>query len=187
MLRKVNVLITGLPGCGKSTLVTRVVDSLRARGVQVGGISTPEFRGAGGLRGGFLIRDIATGAEQIMAAADLPSRIQVGRYGVDGEAIRAVGVSAINQAVVTADIVVIDEIGKMELAVPEFETSVVAAFDSAKPVLGTIGLYLTSPFAAAVKKRPDVTVLTLRRGDQEAIYQRVVDLLALTGFQERGS
>lgn len=185
MLRKANVLITGLPGCGKSTLVTRVVDSLRAGGVRVGGISTPEFRGAGGLRGGFLIHDIATGAERIMAAADLPSRIQVGRYGVDGEAIRAVGVSAINQAVVTADIVVIDEIGKMELAVPEFASSVVAAFDSAKPVLGTIGLYLTSPFAAAVKNRPDVTMLTLRRGDQEAIYRRVVDLLALTDLQER--
>jgi nucleoside-triphosphatase len=184
LLRKANVLITGLPGCGKSTLVTRVVDNLRAQGIQVGGISTPEFRGAGGLRGGFLIRDIATGAEQIMAAVDLPSHIQVGRYGVDGEAIRAIGVSAINQAVVAADIVIIDEIGKMELAVPEFANSVVAAFDSAKPVLGTIGLYLTSPLAAAVKKRPDVTVLTLRRGDQEAVYRRVLDLLALTGVQE---
>lgn len=151
----------------------------------MGGISTPELRGASGPRGGFLIRDIATGTEQIMAAVDLPSRIQVGRYGVDSEAIRAVGVSAINQAVATADIVVIDEIGKMELAVAEFETSVVAALNSTKPVLATIGLYLTSPFAAAVKRRPDVTVLTLRRGDQEAIYCRVVDLLALTGLLER--
>jgi nucleoside-triphosphatase len=147
--------------------------------VKVGGISTPEVRGTGGPRAGFLIRDIATGAEQIMAATDLPSHIHVGRYGVDSAAIRAVGVSAINQAVATADIVVVDEIGKMEFAVPEFQRSVVAALDSTKPVLAAIGLYLTSSLATEVRRRPDVVVLTLRRGEQDATYRRVADLLAV--------
>jgi nucleoside-triphosphatase len=180
LLRKANILITGLPGCGKSTLINRIVDNLRLRALRVGGISTPEFRSAGGPRGGFLIRDIATGTEQIMAAVDLASHTQVGRYGVSSEAIRDVGVSAINQAVTTADIVVIDEIGKMELTVPDFETSVTAALESEKPVLAAIGLYLASPFAAAVKRRRDGVLLTLRRGDQESVYRRVVDLLGLT-------
>jgi nucleoside-triphosphatase len=153
----------------------------------VGGISTPELRGASGLRRGFLIRDIATGAEQIMAATDLPSRIQVGRYGVDGEAIRTVGVSAINQAVAAADLIVIDEIGKMELAVSEFGRSIVAALNSAKPVLGTIGIHLTSPSAVAIRSRQDVVLLTLKRGDQEAIYQRLMNLLAPPLSQGRES
>lgn len=118
-----------------------------------------------------------------MAAVDFVSHIHIGRYGVDGEAIRGIGVAAINQAVATADIVVIDEIGKMELAVPEFEASVVAALDSPKPVLATIGLYLTSQFATAVKKRPDVSVLTLKRGDQEATFRRVADLLGLSDLR----
>jgi nucleoside-triphosphatase len=103
----------------------------------------------------------------------------VGRYGVDSAAIRAVGVSAINQAVATADIVVVDEIGKMEFAVPEFQRSVVAALDSTKPVLAAIGLYLTSSLATEVRRRPDVVVLTLRRGEQDATYRRVADLLAV--------
>ena len=116
-----NLLITGFPGCGKSTLVNRVVVRAKQEGLKVGGISTPEFRLDSGRRGGFLIRDIATGVEQVMAAIDISSPVKVGRYGVDLNAIRETGVTAIDHATTSTELIVIDEIGKMELAVPEFQ------------------------------------------------------------------
>lgn len=179
MLRKINVLITGKPGCGKSTLVSRVVNKLQTFSTKIGGISTPDFRSARGQRRGFLIRDIATGNEQVMAAIDLPSDIQVGRYGVDAVAIRKIGVTAINRAITEADIVVIDEIGKMELAVPEFQRCVVSALNSTKPVLGTIGLYLKSAFVTSIKRRSDVKIVTLSREKQEEVYLQVKALIGI--------
>ncbi len=184
MLQKANILITGPPGCGKSTLVAHIIKVLQTKGVKVGGITTPDFRTENGRRGGFLIRDIATGEEATMAAVGYPSKIRVGRYGVDRAAVQAIGVTAIEQAVDKADIVVIDEIGKMELAVEEFQRCVKTALDSLKPVLGTIGLYLASSFVATVKQRADVTVLMLQHKQQSKISQSVYKLLDVPDLLE---
>jgi nucleoside-triphosphatase len=178
-LLKANLLITGLPGCGKSTLVNGVVDRAKQGGLKVGGISTPEFRLNTGRRGGFLIRDIATGAEQVMAAIDIISPVKVGRYGVDLSAIQEIGVTAIDYAATSAELIVIDEIGKMELAVPEFQRAVVMAFNSHKSVLGTIGLRLKTHFVDQVKNRKDVTILTLTPETRAAVYQQACTLLDL--------
>jgi nucleoside-triphosphatase len=178
-LPKVNLLITGLPGCGKSTLVNRVVDRAKQGGLKVGGICTPEFRLDTGRRGGFLIHDIATGAEQVMAAIDVSSPVKVGRYGVDLNAIQEIGVTAIDYATTSTELIVIDEIGKMELAVPEFQRAVIMAFNSPKPLLGTIGLRLKTHFVNQVKNRTDVTILTLTPEVRPTVYQQACTLLGL--------
>lgn len=179
MLQKTNLLITGLPGCGKSTLINRIVSQARQQGLKVGGISTPEFRLQNGKRGGFYIRDIASGNEQVMASVNTTSPIRVGRYGVNLEAVRDVGVTAITSAITSADLVTIDEIGRMELAVSEFSLSVNSALDSPKPVLGTIGLKLKTPFVITVKTRKDVTVLTLTPETRQTTFQQACTLLGL--------
>ncbi|MFX1403834.1 MAG: NTPase [Promethearchaeota archaeon] len=178
-LLKVNVLVTGRPGCGKSTLVNRLIEKARAKGIIVGGISTPEFRLSTGKRGGFLIQDIATGEKQIMASANHSSPVLVGRYGVDLQAIQDVGVKAINSAVAKADLVVIDEIGKMELAVSEFKLSVAGALNSSKPVLGTIGMWVKTAFVVDIKNRSDVTLLVLTPETRDQVYQNIVNLFGL--------
>ncbi|MDO8055587.1 MAG: NTPase [Candidatus Hermodarchaeota archaeon] len=179
MVSKTNILITGAPGSGKSTLLERVMEKAEQQELAVGGISTPEFRLSNGRRGGFLIRDVATGTEQIMAGVDVASPFRVGRYGVEVQAILEVGVTAIDAAVSTADLVLIDEIGKMELIVPEFRQSVLAALDSSKPVLGTIGLRLRIPFAEGIKRRPDLTLLTITPYNRNQLYTQICTKLEI--------
>lgn len=179
MLRKVNALVTGPPRCGKSTLITNLSKRLRVRGFKVGGITTPEIRSPTGTRTGFLIRDIDSGKEQTMASVGLSSDIQVGRYGVNVDSIRTTGVEAIKRAVTAFDIVVIDEIGKMEVVVPEFQQWVSRALDSEKTVLGTISRHFSHPFFAAIKHRPDVIILQLTRDNQAKICKRLNKLLKI--------
>ncbi len=173
------MLVTGLPGCGKSSLVNRLVENARQRGIKVGGISTPEFRLKTGKRGGFLIQNIATGEEQIMASTELSSPVSVGRYGVNLEAIRDLGVTAIDSAIIEADFVIIDEIGKMEVAVPEFLSSVTEALNSSKAVLGTLGIRLKTPLVTDIKNREDVTIMVLTPENRSQIYR---DTRQMFGF-----
>ncbi len=173
---KVNLLITGLPGVGKSSLINKIIEEARSRNLTVGGILTPEVRSE--VRGkkvriGFLIVNILTREQDFLAKVGVKSRYRVSKYGVIKENIENIGVKGLIQAVKEADLIVIDEIGKMELFASEFVVAVREAFDSSKPVLGTIGKNVRHPFVNEVKKREDVEILNLTRNNRNEIYQKV--------------
>lgn len=110
----VKYLLTGLPGSGKSTVIMRCVELLRAGGLRVGGISTPELR-EDGRRIGFKVVDLASGKEALMAGVKIPSNHRVGRYGVDVQSFESVALPALDEPEKRFDVVCIDEIGRMEL------------------------------------------------------------------------
>nr|MDO8079976.1 NTPase [Candidatus Freyarchaeota archaeon] len=169
---KVNLLITGLPGVGKSSLINKIIEEVRSRSRIVGGVITPEVREKN-VRVGFLIVNLLTGEQDFLAKVDVRSRYRVGKYGVINENIKNIGVKGLIQAVEKADLIIIDEIGKMELFAPEFVIAVREAFDSSKPVLGTIGKNVQHPFVDEVKKRKDVEILNLTRNNRDEVYQKV--------------
>ena len=104
-----NILITGPPRCGKSTLIERLVRGLKG---PMTGFFTREIR-EGDRRVGFSIPTI-DGQEGVLAHTRIKGRVRVGRYGVNLADIEQVAVPAMMPT--TADEwVVIDEIGKMEL------------------------------------------------------------------------
>lgn len=119
-----------------------------------------------------------------MAASDVNSAVRVGRYGVNVDIIQEIGVTAIEQAITDAELIIIDEIGKMELAVQEFKQIVIQALNSPKPVLGTIGMKIQSPFVNAIKQRSDVNVLFLPMSKQSVVYQQVLALLGILSIDE---
>ncbi|WXG40221.1 MAG: NTPase [Candidatus Freyarchaeum deiterrae] len=169
---KVNLLITGLPGVGKSSLINKIIEEVRSRNRIVGGVITPEVRDKN-IRVGFLIVNLLTGEQDFLAKVDVRSRYRVGKYGVIIENIQNIGVKGLIQAVDKADLIVIDEIGKMELFASEFVVAVREAFDSSKPILGTIGKNVQHPFVDEVKKRKDVEILNLTRNNRDEVYQKV--------------
>lgn len=169
---KVNLIITGLPGVGKSSLVNKIVEEVRSRNRIVGGITTPEVREKN-IRIGFLIVDLLTGEKDFLAKVDAKSQYKVGKYGVLQENIKKIGVKALTQAIKKSDLIVIDEIGKMELLASEFVSAVREIFDSSKPVLGTLGKNVQHPFINEIKNRRDVEILNLTRDNRNEVYQQV--------------
>jgi len=160
---KTAFLLTGRPGCGKTTLIRRLVEGL---GVSAGGFYTEEIR-RGGRREGFALITL-DGRTATMASVRSPSRHRVSKYGVDLDSIDGVGVPAIEQATATAALVVIDEIGKMELFSNRFRQAVLAALESGMPVLGSIML-APHPWADAVKARPEVEVILLTEANRSQV------------------
>ncbi len=173
---KVNLLITGLPGVGKSSLINKIIEEARSRKLKVGGILTPEVRSEArgkNVRMGFLIINLLTQEQDFLAKVGVDSRYRVSKYGVIKENIENIGVKGLIQAVKEADLIIIDEIGKMELLVSEFVVAVREAFNSSKPVLGTIGKTVQHPFINEVNKREDVQILDLTRSNRDEVYQKV--------------
>jgi len=164
-------LVTGPPGCGKTTLVRRVVAELSLR---AGGFYTEEIR-HGGQRRGFRLLTL-DGQEAVLASVDVPGPPRVGKYGVDVAALERVGVPALEEASASADVGVVDEIGKMEMASPRFRRAVEAALDAGCCLLGSI-LLAPHPWADALKARPEVLVVGLTPAERERTGKRLATLV----------
>jgi nucleoside-triphosphatase len=162
------VLLTGRPGCGKTTLVKRVVNELSP---SAGGFYTEEIRERR-QRVGFKIITL-DGDDAVFAHVDLQTPERVAKYGLDLSALETVGVEAVREAVRARRLVVIDEIGPMEIRSRNFRDAVNDALDSGAPILATITAR-SLPFTDAIKSRPDVSIVEVRIKNREEL---VLELL----------
>ena len=163
------VLLTGRPGCGKTTLIKRVVNDLARR---AGGFYTEEIR-EGRTRAGFKIVTL-DGEEAVFAHVDLKTPEHVGKYALDLSALERIGVGALRQAVRARRLLVIDEIGPMEIRSAIFRDAVTEALDSEVPLLATI-FARPLPFTEAIKSRPDVTLIEVRPDKRERLVSELSD------------
>ena len=176
---KKNVLLTGKPGVGKTTLLKKLLADLS---VHIGGFYTEEIR-SGGRRVGFKIRSFS-GEEEVLAHVDSPSPFRVSRYGVNVQAFERVGVPAIERAIRESDLIVMDELGKMELFSEPFQRAALRALDSPKPVLGVIQQART-PFLGRIRRREDVEVIEVTVENRDALFEKLHQ--SFTFYQPRNT
>lgn len=172
-----NILITGNPGVGKTTLIHRLISKLN---VPASGFYTSEIRDENGKRQGFKIISL-DGNEGIMASVDFISKNKVSKYGVDVETIDRIGVDAIEEAIKNNKVIVIDEIGKMELFSRRFQDITMQALDSPSIVIGTISIK-DSTFTKKIKERQDVKIVTLTKQNFNEIETYIKRLLLKLGL-----
>lgn len=150
-----NILVVGRPGSGKTTLVVKLVERLAADGFKAGGFVTEEIR-EGRRRAGFCVRDLE-GDTAVLAHVNHKGRHRVGKYGVDVEAFERVALPALEAGKTKADLLVVDEIGRMELFSSLFRTALVEILDEPVPLLATMHI-ASDPFTDAVRSRDDVSL-----------------------------
>ena len=173
-----NILLTGKPRAGKTTLVERAVERLRreAPGLRLAGFTTTELRDASGERSGFAIVTLAS-ERATLARVGLESKVRVGRYGVDLEAFERLALPELARR--DADVMVVDEIGKMECASGRFRRAVEDALDAPVAVLATLGISGVL-FFQALRERPDVEVITVTPRNRDALVEELSARLRAT-------
>jgi len=167
-----NILITGLPRTGKTTLVLDIIKEMRK---EVIGFVTKEIR-INNMREGFSI-EAFSGLKKILASKkNKLSDFRVASYGVYIEnvdlIVEELTVSSENQK---HDFIIIDEIGKMELFSPNFKKFVLKSLDTRK-VLGTIMLR-DNEFTRNIKNREDTQVFNLTRENWGSVKKEIMELV----------
>ena len=170
-----NILITGRPGVGKTTAIKKVLSALDIR---PRGFYTEEIRD-GRERRGFTVKTFG-GRDCVLAHTDIQGPPRVGGYGVDITSFEDTALPELEEAVGRREIIVIDEIGKMEMFSNRFKNLVLQALDGPAPVLAVIS-ESGNGFIDGIKKRKDVKLFTLSRQARDALIPDIATLLdALT-------
>ncbi|KAF8405550.1 hypothetical protein HHK36_010457 [Tetracentron sinense] len=181
-------LVTGPPGVGKTTLVMRVLESLRTSNpnLKVQGFYTREVR-QGTERVGFEVVTL-DGPKGPLASTKYSSLESlrwptVGRYRVDVASFETLALPEL-QVKEETGLVIIDEVGKMELYSSSFFPAVLKVLESNIPVLASIPIPKFGrdiPGVARLRNHPGATIFTLDTSNRdvikEQIYTQLVDVL----------
>ena len=165
-----NILITGLPGCGKSTIIEKIVQRLNRPST---GFFTREILDKD-RRVGFSITTL-DGRRGILAHIDIRSPYKLGKYNINLQDIDKIAVPAMIPESENL-VIVVDEIGKMECFSTIFRQTLTKALDAANTVVGSISLK-GDAFIRAIKKRPDTRLISVSERDRDVLAEEILGIL----------
>jgi nucleoside-triphosphatase len=165
---KKNLLITGLPGVGKTTLIQNLAEELRT--FHPVGFYTAEIR-KGGQRQGFELISL-DGRKRVLSHVEIKSPFRVGRYGVDVRGFEDF-LDTLPFFGPESKLIIIDEIGKMECLSPKFRGLLKELLDSERRVVATIALKGTG-LIEEVKGRKDVRVFEISERNRARLLPEIL-------------
>ncbi|MEM4462093.1 MAG: NTPase [Candidatus Bathyarchaeia archaeon] len=173
------IFLTGRPGIGKTTVVLETAKLLSRLGIRIGGMVSFEVRESG-VRVGFRVKDISTGLEGWLAHVSFTSGPRIGRYRVSIEEFESIGVKAILDALndESMKVVVVDEVGPMELISRRFKDAIYRLLKSSKSILGTLHYRCDDPLARHIRYMNGVEVVEVTLDNRDRLPQILYDRLS---------
>jgi nucleoside-triphosphatase len=157
------ILLTGPPGCGKTTVVRKVADLLRGSSC---GFYTDDVRDDMGKRIGFQVTSLE-GKRGELARKDPGPGPRVGSYRVNVQAFEKIALPTMEAE--AGRVLLIDEIGKMECCSGEFVRRVERAFEADNPILATIPLHGGGDFIDGIRRRKDAETILVTRENRDVL------------------
>ncbi|MBI2104909.1 MAG: hypothetical protein HYT90_04945 [Candidatus Omnitrophica bacterium] len=168
-----HLLIVGRPGVGKTTLMKRLVQALRACAID--GFLTEELREQE-QRMGFWLSPL-DGRQVLLAHRRMVDGVRVGPYRVNVSVLDDVAVPVIRRAIQRAFVLFLDELGRMEFCSSAFAQAVQEAFDRGPSIVATAGT-TPLPFLDALKRRRDVELIPLTSANRSAVEEELTARLS---------
>lgn len=162
-----NLFIAGGPDSGKTALVR---DAALAKKSRVGGFYMESIM-SGRVRKGLMIRTL-DGQDRMLASKTVKSNHMLEKFPVDLNALENVGVPALRLALMTKDMIVIDELGTLEGMSQRFKETLMECLQSSKPVLATIRS-TSSKFTDELKKMPSTQIIVLKSSNKAVVRNQI--------------
>jgi len=172
------ILITGPPRCGKSTLIVKLIDYFSDLNYTIHGFLTPEVRKEGN-RIGFDFEDINSKAKGKLARiGNYNTKYKLGRYCIFIEEFEKLISNLEDIVFLKRELLVIDEIGKMELFSKKFQDLITKFFHSDIKIIATIAQKMKHPLKDSLLKIPEVVIVNLTRQNHQEIFKKIIAIIA---------
>ena len=168
------LLLAGPPGIGKTTVLSRAAVALNAKGYRVGGMISREIR-QNHERVGFEIVDLTTNRQGWLAHVNQKDGPQIGKYRVSLENLDEIGAQAIGRAIKTCEIIIVDEIGPMELFSENFKQAVKKALNGPKLVIAAIHWRTQDMLIHEARNREDAETTIITAENRETLSEQIVE------------
>jgi nucleoside-triphosphatase len=162
------VFVSGMPGCGKTTLIKKFIDYYKNK--KIVGFITEEIR-KNNKRTGFLVKGIATNKKGVLASKEIVTNKKFGSYFLNIRSFEDV-LQAENLFLSKAEIIVIDEIGKMEFESEFFKKFLAKCLEMNKPLLASLHRSYVKRFEKLGK------IFWLTKENFEQIYEKVITIFS---------
>jgi nucleoside-triphosphatase len=172
----IKIGITGLPNAGKTQALIKVIEMLEESEQSVGGMITEPITKKN-RRLGFYIVDWMTKEKDVLAHVDFDSKVIVGRYKVNIDALERIGVNAIENAGAECDIIIIDEVGRMEVESERFVDAVKKVLEEDKPLILTLHKKSRNPLLQDIRRRDDVRILEVTPINRNLLPYKIIKLM----------
>ena len=130
-----NYFVTGMPRSGKTTLLRRIAKRLREQGLRVGGFTSPEEK-THGTRTGFYVQDINSGKIAELADINIDGP-KISKYHVNVKSFESIALPVLTRFK-DYDVIIVDEIGMMELKSQQFADLLDELLESNTPLIASL-------------------------------------------------
>jgi len=169
--------LTGAPGVGKTTLIQRVHIHYKNKGLRVDGITTREVR-EGDQRIGFKLTNLSSGAEGWLARVGEDTGPRIGKYNVITEDLERIGVDALKEAAEGhADLVLVDEIGPMEMTSRTFRDAIIKLLSRRGMVIATVKYGSHYPELERASGIGEAVTLEVSRKNRVEVMQTITSIV----------
>jgi nucleoside-triphosphatase len=159
-----NLILISRTWRGRTGVVSRLIPELTKSPVRAAGFYTEDIC-ENRKRVGYLTKTLE-GQSRILAKSGLPSELCVDRFGVDLRTVETLVVPAIETALRSADLLIMGQIGKMEIASPRFRDITRQALNSPLKIIATVPNYPLN-FLNEIRNRPDVLLVEITKENEE--------------------
>lgn len=163
-----NIFVTGEKGVGKSTVVNRVTWKL---GISPVGFRTLPYE-IEGVRRGFYLSGLV---EVVEYKNNTPISVMVGNERCVGitETFETLGVEILAKSLECEQVILMDELGKLECRAEEFREMVLRCLESERIVFGVLK-QCESTFIQGIMQREDTKVFEVTRDNRDMILTEMI-------------
>ncbi|XP_044259956.1 nucleoside-triphosphatase THEP1 [Tribolium madens] len=171
-----NIILQGLPGIGKTTLTKKIANKLKEMAIDITGFYTEELR-ENNYRIGFdvVTLDNKRGILARKSNAEDNSKYKVGNYSVHIEEFEKMVLPIFENV---KSIIIIDEIGKMELFSKKFQANIERVItDDNIRIVATVPLKATLPLIQKIKNNNSSHLITVNAGNRDKLLDEIIPLI----------